>query len=434
MNRAHRTTLLAVTFGGLVASGCGATAPIGSVDDPLRIHPVGTENLSDLTLLLPTGACLPGNSCSTPLGTTPSFSLDGAAMTLNSTLRVKPGDHTLTVGATSTKITLTAGQQRTMVVPVAKQICQNDPLPTVPASDFGRVPTLSNAACPSAVSLDGAPFSHAISGSVLFNPYYYSCYYYNYGPYDIASIDCSTLSPSTYVYSMTLNGTCLNNTVMDQVSACRALQSGNCAALGISSAYCPSVTPFADGTEVAVVPGAYGFSTPTGTDTRTLAEGSVTDLAFELPVVGTVPSQFHTNLTFSDPRELPDAVATQITSNCERNYAVPSTASGTLSLNAFKFPECVYSLTVAGRTLPLSQAADNNVTLYRLDIDDVTVTREDGTTFVTAGTYELFYGGLRVAGPYPTSTGIDVLPGDYEAVVTYTTLEGQKANHYTLSF
>jgi hypothetical protein len=61
------------------------------------------------------------------------------------------------------------------------------------------------------------------------------------------------------------------------------------------------------------------------------------------------------------------------------------------------------------------------------------VTREDGTTYTTRGSYEIYFGGARVAGPYATSTGLDLLPGTYELVLTYATADGSKTQHKTMS-
>ena len=188
-----------------------------------------------------------------------------------------------------------------------------------------------------------------------------------------------------------------------------------------------------------MVPGSYTFpiETAIGTsaDTRTVNEGDATDLFFVLSVVGAVPSRFTVNLVLNDPRELPDAASSGITSTCERSYTIGGPGSQTLSLKAFSFPnECAYQIAVPGRLVTLSQTADTTINLHRIDVDDVVVTREDNTTFVQRGTYELYYGGALVAGPYPTNTGIDALDGDYEVVVKYTTGTGAKTNRYTIHF
>jgi hypothetical protein len=446
MRKFDPSQLLVLAFGAVMTGCSPQTAPVGSSPDELRIHPVGTEDMADLTVALPDGACLPGNTCDHPLSATPTITLDGTPMTIGTVLRVKTGDHTLAVGTTSTKVTLAVGA-RTFTLPVARVLCQNDPLPTLASTDFGRVPTLRNATCPTAVSLNGVPLYAPLPSAVYFNfEYYYSGYgyYYSYadGPYDLNTVDCATLRgfPWGYYYSSWFSGVQIDGVNysiggLDEQTACRTFQQHNCAALGLSASLCPDGNPFSSGTDVAVVPGAYGFTTETaGVDTRTLNEGDLTALNIELPVVGIIPATFTTNITFNDPRELPDAATTTITSNCERNYSVPQAASGTLSLHAFQFAECNYVLNVPGRSVPLSQTADNNVTVYRLDIDDVTVTREDNTTFVTPGTFELWFGGALIAGPYPTNAGIDVLPGTYQAIVRYSTAEGPKSNTYDLTF
>ncbi len=157
------------------------------------------------------------------------------------------------------------------------------------------------------------------------------------------------------------------------------------------------------------------------------------DLAFTLPQIGNIPSTWNTNLTFADARELPDAAVGSITSNCERNWSIPSTAKNTVALQAFTFPECNYQLSVGGRSVALNQAVSNDITLHRVDIDDVVVTREDGSTYTQKGTFEVYFGGNRIAGPYSTGAGIDVLPGAYEVVVKYSTAEGQKTNTYDIN-
>lgn len=81
------------------------------------------------------------------------------------------------------------------------------------------------------------------------------------------------------------------------------------------------------------------------------------------------------------------------------------------------------------------------VQMQRLDVDDVEVTREDGTKFRTAGTYSIEW--LNPAGNYvawpelqklPTKTGVDLVPGHYRVTVAYTTLEppGPKQDVYEI--
>lgn len=81
------------------------------------------------------------------------------------------------------------------------------------------------------------------------------------------------------------------------------------------------------------------------------------------------------------------------------------------------------------------------VQMQRLDVDDVEVTREDGTTFRTQGTYSIEWlspSGAYVAWPelqkLPTKTGVDLVPGHYRVTVAYTTLEppGPKQDVYEI--
>lgn len=412
---------------------CSAlTEDADSADDSLTISPTGTETMSTLIVQLPTGACMPGGSCAHPLVVSPSVSLDGAAMTIGTPLRVVPGDHTLVASGTTKTVNLVAGATRTIVLPVVKKECTNASGSALPETHFGRVPELRNAACPAAATLDGkplydpsldAPSLQVFSGADCTGTYLYEL---------TRTYACSGLFPGLYtVWSVRGDSTCTNVTTREWKSFCETyVREG---APGIAN------TPTLTG-DTAVVPGTYGFSLENGsggttTETRDVAEGDVKTLSFTLPLIGTIPDLFTTKIQLEDPRELPDAVATTITSSrCpERSYVIPKDASGTLTLKAFKFSECDYVLTAGGRTVTLKQNATNDISLHRIDVDDVVVTREDGTKYTTRGTYELYFGGNRVAGPFSTKTGIDVFGGAYEVVVKYDTAEGPKTNHYNVS-
>jgi hypothetical protein len=404
-----------------------------SADESLKISPTGTEMMSTLIVQLPTGTCLPGGSCAHPLVASPNISLDGTAMTIGTPLRVAPGDHTLVVSGTTKTVNLVAGATRTIVLPVVKKECTNASSSTLPETHFGRVPTLRNAACPAPATVDGKrlydaildePSLHVYAGVNCTSTYLYEL---------TRMYPCSQLESGRYTArSVRGSSGCTNVTTREWRSFCEAYVRDG--VLGIANT--PSLTG-----DMAVVPGTYGFllengSGGTTTETRDVAEGEVKTLSFTLPLIGTVPDLFTTNIELEGSRELPDAVATTITSSrCpERQYAIPSNASGTLALKAFKFPECDYALTAGGRKVTLNQNATNDISLHRIDVDDVEITREDGTKYTTRGTYELYFGGSRVAGPFPTKTGIDVLGGAYEVVVKYSTAEGPKTNHYNVRF
>ncbi len=76
----------------------------------------------------------------------------------------------------------------------------------------------------------------------------------------------------------------------------------------------------------------------------------------------------------------------------------------------------------------------NDLALNRLDVDDITITREDGSSYTVQGSYQLFIGGVAAAGPYPTGTGLDLLPGSYDFVLRYLDANGPKTQRPTLTF
>jgi len=166
--------------------------------------------------------------------------------------------------------------------------------------------------------------------------------------------------------------------------------------------------------------------------------GDEVDFTLNLPASGNVPPTFATNLTFADSRDNADAAHGTITSSCsgDRSYTIPSTTGATaaVALAAFVNSACTYTLNVGGRTQALGQSSTNNVTLHRLDVDAVTVTREDGSTYTVNGTYTLNFGGVQVAGPYNTGTGVDVLAGTYQFTLSYTDFDGPQTQTQSLTF
>jgi hypothetical protein len=330
-----------------------------------------------------------------------------------------------------------AGATRTLTLPVAHEVCQYAPYPVLPEPDFGPHPRFYYADCPWEVALNGAPLVGPPSSTVWFiggdtcldnSP--------RFGPYDLTKLDCSTLSGRGYTGAVAFeNAGCYPVTSLPWDQVCSALQHGQCVDVGMSRSACAK-NPFDDGGDVALLPGDYTFTTGTivdpGSDTRTLAEGALATLTFQVPILNGVPDMFQTELELADPRELPDSDRTFIKSYCGNDYYLPATARGTLTLRAYH--ACGYELHAGGRTQALAESGTNHVTLHRIDVADVTVTRENGSTYVTRGTYELLYQGWLIAGPYPTNGGIDVLPGDYELIVRYTTALGPQANHYDLTF
>ncbi len=397
-----------------------ATSDEASFD---RIDPTGTETMASVTLQLPTGACLAGGSCAHPLASGQVFLLDTTAMTLGSPVRVPAGAHTLNINGTSLSLALVAGSARTIVLPVVHRACTNASIGTIPTTQFGPVPTLGNATCPAAVvppssvdyfhddgSCTGAPLAHT----------------------DTAA-DCATPATTTAIWGLRVNGRCSDIGDSTFAAVCGAIYTRGASSL--SSNFSATATSLL--AETALAPGAYTFTVDSNAgptvQTRSASEGGIDTWNFDLPVLGTVPSRFGVNVTFAGTHDFANAAATTITSNCERPYTFPA-GTAPLALQAFRFDTCGFHLDAGGRTLPLSQTSDNNVRLYRIDVADVNVTREDGSHFTTRGTYEVYFGGTRVAGPFATSTGIDALAGDYEVVVQYSTALGAQTNRYNVHF
>lgn len=108
-----------------------------------------------------------------------------------------------------------------------------------------------------------------------------------------------------------------------------------------------------------------------------------------------------------------------------------------------------YEYVVNSVVVPLDVKPGKTVTVpvERLDVDDVEVEKEDGSTYNVKGQYvvykqgpnnswlpitqyqQSYYGGCsgtRAAWSAPTGTGLDLPPGTYRLVITYNTAEGAK--------
>jgi hypothetical protein len=436
----------AVLFGALATIiGCSAITSDDegeSTDEGLRKKPKASENWSNLTVQLPTGSCQPGGSCSRPLGATANITLDGSAIGLGAVQRIKPGAHALAVNGVSTTVNLTAGESKTFVLPTARRKCTAAGLPTVSQTDFGKSVSLSNAACPSTAAIDTSTGT-STKPNVVLHWYNWNCPSGNVtGTLNSSTqaSQCSSLRTDR-VYSISVNGQCFNLQTnrpdgqygINPAEACNLYVNGDLSWTA-GNAVANNAANFAD-YDLAFVPGKYSVLVGSSTETFTLAQGDQKEIPLTLPVVGAVPDTFNTNISFLDSRELPDAAAGTITSSCsgDRSYSIPATTTTQLKLKAFEQSNCTYTLNVGGRQVTLSQTTTNTVKLNRLDVDNVEVTKEDGTTYTTTGRYEVYFGGTRVAGPYNTNTGIDLLPGTYELVITYTTADGQQTQRETFT-
>ena len=435
----------AVLFG-VLATVFGCSAITGedegeSSADDLRKKPKASENWANLTVQLPTGSCQPGGSCSRPLGQAATITLDGANIALGAAQRIKPGGHTLAVNGVSTTINLAAGESKNFVLPTARRKCTAAGLPTVSQTDFGKNIALSNAACPSTAQIDPTSGGSSSKPNVTLHYYNWGCPAANVtGTLNssTASSACSALRTDR-VYSVNVNGTCidLRQTRADgqyginPAEACNLYVGGD---VSWANSQLQTAAKLMD-YDLAFVPGKYVVNVGSTTETFTLTQGEQEEVALTLPVVGTVPDTFNTNITFADARELPDSAVATITSSCsgDRTYSVPATNTAQLKLKAFVETNCTYTLNVGGRPTTLSQTSTNSIKLHRLDVDNVEVTKEDGTTYTVTGKYEVYFGGTRVAGPYNTNGGIDLLPGTYELVVTFNTADGPQTQRETFT-
>lgn len=435
-----------------VLAACASVEPSADTADEVRIRPAGEELKATLTVNLPPGYFV-GHAYDptreyVALG--PNVTLDGNTLRFGATTRVEPGDHVLRVGAQTTKLNLARGETRVYTVALARSTCRSAKI-ELPATDFGRLPTLRNARCPSSTFVvDGVttgkangesfPAAASLWGQTATAD---TCK----GPstwVDPTSGDCSRYgSIVPVVESASIGGSCYNLVTKFPTAGqfCEALRTGDCKQLGLL--YNPATGidlcsgALIKSTPTVVLPGAYTFDVETAagasaTDRRVITEGEVRELTFDLPVVGTAPERFFTRIAFADARELADALSSRITSSCERPYVLPSAATTPLALAAFRFPECTYRLEAGGRVRELVQSGDNSITLHRIDVDDVLVRREDGSTFVVRGTYEIWFEGAKLAGPFATNTGLDALPGSYELRVAYTTANGAATNTYAV--
>jgi hypothetical protein len=187
----------------------------------------------------------------------------------------------------------------------------------------------------------------------------------------------------------------------------------------------------------AVLPGRYTFEGGGAAEEQVIAAGEVKDLTLRHPVIWGIPDTFDTKVTFVDPVELPTASSPGelfIDSSCGTGYyGLNTDPHVSKTLKAYKANHCEYSLLGLGRRIPLNQSG-NDIKLHRIDVDDVVVTRDDGSTFTTKGNYRLEVGGHLVFGSVVTGTGVDVLPGKYDVVVEYTTAFGPQVKRYSVSF
>jgi hypothetical protein len=476
---------------GFLAGCAGPELPTDDASEAERVHPGGDENMARVTVSLPTGVCAPGGACGKSLVALPSLTIDGVAVSFDTVTRLVAGNHVLAVANGASDVflasqnsifTVAASEVKTITLAAARRICNPVGSVSVTPPSFGKVPLLSRNACPSvsAVASTGPSFEAQIVGGPKisagsncdsfdsFNSAYHnsmtrgavtSTYYY-YSDRDLCKAVIGSLTGAPYIdlvdgsrfiasvaagtscadlggllnFNTPATGTSrvdsLNASIAGHTSlgsfpfltACATAQS----LLGTSAT---SVSQWTAG-----LAGKLTFTNGVTSVDKTIGEGEVAEYTFDMGVVGTVPSTFDTVVSVAT-RELPTPLtastcAIVASDGCGTGYSF-SAATGSQSLRAYVYPECQYFLEVAG----VRVAIDSHGGSYRIgraDVDDVTVRREDGTTYVTRGTYEVWQSGARVNGPFPTDSGVDLLPGSYEVRVTYTSLTGTKTDGYPL--
>jgi hypothetical protein len=418
-----RTAIVLALVAATSAACSAAHENMSSSDGALVINPIGSEHESHITLQLPTDACQPGATCAKVLAQAPSLYVDGTPVVLGASTRLKPGHHNVAVNNLGWQVTTNPDQNMTVVLPVVDRKCTNASLPNVPKTDFGGSVSVSNAPCPTTAqgSATGVP---GAGSTILY--YYTACSSSYIAANPASSYNCSSAYSGYNFYYTNSAGACVLG----------GLGPAGCAVAQAAAMVTPGTTALTDAYQ-AFVPGTITATVNNTAQSLTLNPGDEVDFDLSLPALGNVPSTFETDLTFLDPRANPDAAKGTITSSCsgDATYTIPS-ETGTpapLALHAFVNTACAYTLSVGGRSQILSQASTNGISLHRIDVNDVTITREDGTTYTTKGTYTLNYGGVQVVGPYSTGTGIDVLSGTYEFSLTYTDFDGVQTQTQTIT-
>ena len=419
-------------------SGCSSAAPeeVDTTDEQLTVTPTGDERLGRLLLLLPPGFCRPQDSCASPLEKLPDMYLDGLPIHLGRTRRVVPGAHVLKVNEATWPLSLQAGENREVRLPVVRRTCMDAPPYQTPAHDFGSTPPTYRGNCPSSV---GGPTTtlRTVNVKLMVGPLGDTEYY---GRQLTLNDDCSRADFQQPLVNYVTGGrrSYSLSTTQPVSVICRIYQLGNFDLLGDLIKDQTSV-----GSQYAVfAPGDYSYFQASWLPrvSFALAEGEVRDLSVSQKIPAPPGSQprrpFETFVTFADARNLlPTATIPSIESSCKEEpaYNFRENLSGTVHLTAYQSDRCKYALFTSGRSVKLDQDRPNNITLRRLDIDDVVVTREDGSSYTVRGLFELYFEGRSVGGPARTHVGLDVFPGTYELVVRYKTALGDQVSRTSVT-
>lgn len=192
----------------------------------------------------------------------------------------------------------------------------------------------------------------------------------------------------------------------------------------------------AAGAPLAVFAGTYAVTAPAGKASAMLGAS-----AYQIVSLGAARVTRASIAVRAPVRELPnartDALVVKVTGPGRNEASIDVARERTVKAVGFAPGERNASLTLGPRTMPitLQDGATIPLALGRVDVDDVTVRRENGTTYEQKGTYLLTcVTDGTVVGTFSTGTGVDVLPGDYRADVTYSTAEGPKTQAFRFHF
>jgi hypothetical protein len=142
-------------------------------------------------------------------------------------------------------------------------------------------------------------------------------------------------------------------------------------------------------------------------------------------------------------RDLPSAAATALVvaipqPGARNKVTLDGLSPRTLTAVGFASGNGNAYLELGSRHVPITVPDGGQVTvnLKRIDVRDVTLQREDGTSYVVKGTYRVFSendGNVDGFGNILTGFGVDVLPGRYRIELAYTTAEGPKSQTFRLA-
>lgn len=432
--------LVASAAGALAVGGCsvvGDDAESSEADD--TIHPKDGETLGNVVVHRP------------PAGAVMGFAvqIDGQDVTPETPFRVTEGTHVLSlaqVGADWNGLDVPQTVYRR--VDVKKQETTDVNLS---AMTFGFVPgDLAdgdlNVLAPSALklTLDNKPFPHDCgarkweckSGN-------YDCSLWEMGGTCWSWVIKDYSVKGTYDTFQACDSACAKNSIYGPLNAtCTQPSDKVCDQPEIETLVdtknLKSVFSGTSSSAIALLGGSYTVTTSSGTVGVTLSPG-----AFQVVNQG-AHGAAHGNVVVTPPtsRDMPNARNDQLTLKLDgegRNTMVVDTRS-TYTVKAVGFDNGAttnLAATLGPRTIRLAvhDGETTPLTLGRIDMDDVTVKREDGTTYLAHGNYTVtcITDGAAI-GSFATKTGIDVLPGDYRVDLTYSTAEGPKSQTFRLHF